>query len=140
MKKFKFTISGSDYDVQVNDIEDNIADVEVNGTSYKVQLHQEVKQTKTPKLVRKPVTKKPGEGQIQKSTTGGTTIKAPLPGTVISIDVNEGDTVTKGQTVMTMEAMKMENNVMSDVAGTVQSIKVNTGDSVLQDDILIVIA
>ncbi|GET21735.1 MULTISPECIES: biotin/lipoyl-containing protein [Prolixibacter] len=141
MKKFKFTISGNQYDVQINDIEDNIADLEVNGTQYKVEIHQEAKKiAKTPKLVRKPVQKAPGEGEIQKRSSKAKAIKAPLPGTILSIAVKEGDTVTKGQTLMVMEAMKMENSIMAEADGTVAAIKVSAGQSVLQDDVLVEIA
>ncbi|GET33920.1 acetyl-CoA carboxylase biotin carboxyl carrier protein subunit [Prolixibacter bellariivorans] len=140
MKKFKFTISGNQYDVQINDIEDNIADLEVNGTQYKVEIHQEVKRNKTPKLVRKPVQKAPGEGEIQKKSSKAKAIKAPLPGTILSIAVKEGDTVTKGQTLMVMEAMKMENSIMAEADGTVAAVKVSAGQSVLQDDVLVEIA
>lgn len=141
MKKFKFTISGNQYDVQINDIEDNIADLEVNGTQYKVEIHQEVKKiAKTPKLVRKPVQKAPGEGEIQKKSAKAKAIKAPLPGTILSIAAKEGDTVTKGQTLMVMEAMKMENSIMAEADGTVAAIKVSAGQSVLQDDVLVEIA
>jgi glutaconyl-CoA/methylmalonyl-CoA decarboxylase subunit gamma len=141
MKKFKFTISGNQYDVQINDIEDNIADVEVNGTQYKVEIHQEVKKiAKTPRLVRKPVQKTPGEGEIQKRSSKAKAIKAPLPGTILSIAVKEGDTVTKGQTLMVMEAMKMENSINAEADGTVTAIKVSAGQSVLQDDVLVEIA
>ncbi|GET28273.1 biotin/lipoyl-containing protein [Prolixibacter sp. SD074] len=140
MKKFKFTISGNQYDVQINDIEDNIADLEVNGTQYKVEIHQEVKRNKTPKLVRKPVQKAPGEGEIRKMSSKAKAIKAPLPGTILSIAVKEGDTVTKGQTLMVMEAMKMENLIMAEADGTVAALKVSAGQSVLQDDVLVEIA
>ena len=141
MKKFKFTISGDQYDVQINDIEDNIADVEVNGTQYKVEIHQEVKKiAKTPKLVRKPVQQAPGEGEIKKKSSAAKAVKAPLPGTIINVTVKEGDTVTKGQTLLVMEAMKMENNILAESDGTVTSIKVSAGQSVLQDDVLVEIA
>ena len=141
MKKFKFTISGDQYDVQINDIEDNIADVEVNGTQYKVEIHQEVKKiAKTPKLVRKPVQQAPGEGEIKKKSSSAKAVKAPLPGTIINVTVKEGDTVTKGQTLLVMEAMKMENNILAESDGTVTSIKVSAGQSVLQDDVLVEIA
>lgn len=137
MKKFKFTISGYDYEVQINDIDDNIADVEVNGTHYKVKIHQEVKQTKTPKLVRTPVIKKPGEGQIKKSGDKSSVVKAPLPGTVMSVAVKDGDNVTKGQTLLVMEAMKMKNNILAESDGIIGNVKVAAGDTVLQDDVLI---
>ena len=138
MKKYKFTIRGNDYDVHLKDIEDNVAELDVNGTIYEVEIHGEVKTTKTPTLIRKPVEKMPGEGQIKKSeSTGKHKVGAPLPGTILKINVTVGDVVTEGQNVMIMEAMKMENNIQTTKGGEVTSIKVNVGDSVLQDDVLI---
>ncbi|MDX8339489.1 biotin/lipoyl-containing protein [Draconibacterium sp. IB214405] len=141
MKKYKFTIRGNDYDVHLKDIEDNVAELDVNGTIYEVQIHGEVKTSKTPKLIRKPVEKMPGEGQIKKTqSTGKHKVTAPLPGTILKINVTVGDVVTEGQNLMVMEAMKMENQVQTTKAGEVTAIKVNVGDSVLQDDLLIEIA
>lgn len=138
MKKYKFTIRGNEYDVHLKDIEDNVAELDVNGTIYEVEIHGEVKTSKTPTLVRKPVEKMPGEGQIKKSqSTGKQKVTAPLPGTILKINVTVGDVVTEGQNVMIMEAMKMENQIQTTKGGEVTSIKVNVGDSVLQDDVLI---
>lgn len=138
MKKYKFTIKGNEYDVKINEIEGEVAQIEVNGTEYSVQLHREVKQSKTPKLVRKPVEKKPGEGTIQKTPTGaGVLVKAPLPGNIFKILVNVGDTIKKGDNLLIMEAMKMENNVLAEKEGVVRVIKVKPGDAVLQGDVLI---
>ena len=138
MKKYKFTIRGNDYDVHLKDIEDNIAELDVNGTIYEVVIHGQIKTSKTPKLIRKPVEQMPGEGQIKKTeSTGKHKITAPLPGTILKINVTVGDVVTEGQNVMIMEAMKMENQIQTAKGGEVTSIKVNVGDSVLQDDVLI---
>lgn len=138
MKKYKFTIRGNDYDVHLKDIEDNIAELDVNGTIYEVEIHGEVKSSKTPKLIRKPVEQMPGEGQIKKAeTTGKHKVTAPLPGTILKLNVHVGDVVTEGQNLLVMEAMKMENQVQTSKAGEVTAIKVNVGDSVLQDDVLI---
>lgn len=141
MKKYKFTISGLDYDVHVKDMEDNLAQVDVNGTIYEVVLQTEVKTTKTPRLIRKPVEKLPGEGQItKKAVTGKFEVLSPLPGTILKVHVAVGDTVTEGQNVLAMEAMKMENQVQTTKAGEIVAIKVNAGDVVQQDDVLIEIA
>lgn len=141
MKKYKFTIRGNDYDVHLKDIEDNVAELDVNGTIYEVEIHGEVKTTKTPTLIRKPVEKMPGEGQIKKkASTGKHKVTAPLPGTILKISVAVGDVVTEGQNVMIMEAMKMENNINTEKEGTVIKILVNAGDTVLQNDVLIEIA
>lgn len=138
MKKYKFTISGNDYDVHIKDLEDNIAEVDVNGTRYEVVVHTEIKTTKTPRLVRKPIEKLPGEGQIKKKeTTGKFEVTAPLPGTILKLNISVGDMVTEGQNVLVMEAMKMENQVQTTKGGEVLSVKVNVGDAVQQDDVLI---
>lgn len=138
MKKYKFTIKGNDYEVRIKDIEDQVANIEVNGTEYNVQLHQEVKTSKTPTLVRKPVAKKPGEGTIARKPIGGAaSVKAPLPGNIFKILVSEGDEVKKGDNMLIMEAMKMENNVLAEKEGVVKSIKIKEGDAVLQGDVLI---
>ncbi len=138
MKKYKFTIRGTDYDVHLKDIEDDIAELDVNGTIYKVEIHGAVKTSKTPILIRKPVEKMPGEGQIKKKEpTGKHKVTAPLPGTILKINVSVGNVVTEGQNILVMEAMKMENQVQTEKGGEITAIKVNVGDSVLQDDVLI---
>jgi glutaconyl-CoA/methylmalonyl-CoA decarboxylase subunit gamma len=138
MKKYKFTINGNDYVVHIRDIEDNIAEVDVNGTHYEVVVHNEIKTTKTPRLVRKPIEKLPGEGQIKKkATTGKHEVTAPLPGTIIKLNVSVGDVVAEGQNLLVMEAMKMENQVQTSRGGEIISIKVKVGDTVLQDDVLL---
>ena len=138
MKKFKFTINGNEYEVEIQDFEDNVASMEVNGTPYKVDVHKEVQVSKTPKLVRKAVpTTQP---KIEKHSAGVSLVKAPLPGNILEISIKEGDAVKKGDKLMIMEAMKMENNVLAEKDGTVSSIKVAVGGAVLQGDVLIEIA
>jgi len=136
MKKFKFKISGNEYGVWVKSIDGNIAKIEVNGTSYDVELERETKTTKTPTLVRKVVPSK--EEKIEKKEGGAPTpIKAPLPGKILSLKVGKGDIVKKGDVILIMEAMKMENNVLATKDGVVETLKVQPGDSVLEGDILI---
>ena len=137
MKKFEFTIKGNKYGVHIKEMEDNVAQIEVNGTAYSVELHQEVKTSKTPRLVRKDVAKKPGEGTIKKTAGGSITLKAPLPGSIFKILVAVGDEVKKGDNMVIMEAMKMENEIKAEKDGVVKAIKVNLGDAVLQGDVLI---
>lgn len=138
MKKFDFTIKGQKYEVLVKDFDDNIAHLEVNGTSYEVEVHKELKVTKTPKLVRQPVVSKPGEGTISKKEGAAIyKVKAPLPGSIFKMNVAIGDTVKKGDVLLIMEAMKMENNIMSEKDGVVKTIKVAVGDAVLQEDVLL---
>jgi len=137
MKSFKFKIHGNEYGVDVIGIEDNIALIEVNGTRYEIEIERKIKQSKTPTLVRAapviPVT--PG---INKKEGGSShPLLAPLPGNITEIKVKTGDIIQKGQILMIMEAMKMENQVLADRAGVVESIHVQVGQSVLQGDVLL---
>jgi len=141
MKKFSFTINGNQYDVEIKDVEDNVAQIEVNGTTYEVEIHQAVKRSKTPTLVRSEIPTKRQDSKIKKSISAtATSIKAPLPGNIIEVLVSEGDEVKKGQKVLTYEAMKMENEVHAEKEGVVKSIKVAKGDSVLEGQELMEIA
>ncbi len=137
MKEFDFTINGNKYSVEIKDFESNQATIEVNGTLYEVEVHKEIKQPKTPKLVRKEVPSPAGSDQIQKSSGQSFSVRAPLPGTILEIYVKQGDKIAVGQNLLNMEAMKMENNIKADKEGTIANIKVSTGDNVLQDDVLI---
>jgi glutaconyl-CoA/methylmalonyl-CoA decarboxylase subunit gamma len=145
MKKFKFTINGNQYETEIQNIDDNIAEVEVNGTLYKVEVERGLKTVKTPKLVRstvapstdiRPSTAKTSSPSAPKGTG---TIKSPLPGVILDIFVKQGDVVKIGQKLLMLEAMKMENNIEADQAGTVVSISKNKGDSVMEGDVLIII-
>ncbi len=137
MKKFDFTIRGNKYKVEIKELEGNFVTLDVNGTTFEVEMHKEVKTPKTPKLVRKEVKRKPGEGMIKKSEKGNV-VKSPLPGNIFKINVSVGDSVKKGDVLLIMEAMKMENNVLAEKDGTIKEIKIKLGDAVLQNDVLLV--
>lgn len=142
MKEYKYTINGTEYKVAVGDIEGNMAQVEVNGIPYKVELSEQAvaKPTvKAPKAASAPRTAS-GEKVIAKATSGATgahVVKAPLPGVVISIAVKVGDTVKASDTVVMLEAMKMENAIHAGRDGKVSAINVNPGDSVLDGAVLL---
>lgn len=138
MKKFKFTIRGNNYEVEIKEFDDNIAKIEVNGSQYDVEVHQEkVKTTKTPTLVRPNVPVDRKDSKIKKTVSNrANALKAPLPGSIFKILKHEGDDVKKGETILIMEAMKMENNIQSEREGKIISLKVKEGDTVLQNDIL----
>lgn len=142
MKEYKYKINGTVYNVTVGDIENNMAQVEVNGTPYKVEMEQTVAPVavSAPRPSAAPRTVS-GEKVIAKPTTtgGAGAIKAPLPGVVLDIKVNVGDAVNAGDTVVILEAMKMENNINADKSGVVKSISVNKGDSVLEGAELLII-
>ncbi len=138
MKKFKFTIRGNNYDVEVKDFEKNIATIDVNGSEYEVEVHQEeIKQSKTPILTRPSVQVTRKDSKIKKTVSRrASQLTAPLPGNIFKVLKKEGDEVKKGDTILIMEAMKMENNIDSEKDGIISSIKVAEGDAVLQNDVL----
>lgn len=140
MKNYKFTINGNEYEVEIIDFEEGTAIMEVNGTPYKVEVHQKVKQSKTPTLVRKEIPIQRKESKIKKSVSTLKSIKAPLPGNIMNIFVKEGDEIKKGDKLLIYEAMKMENVLLAEYDGVVRTIKVSVGDAVLQDDVLLEIA
>ncbi len=137
MKKFKFTIRGNDYDVEIKDFEDGIAKLEVNGTLYKVEVEKESIVQKTPVLRRPAVVKSNDAHKIKKTEGNIFKVKAPLPGNILQIFVKPGDAVKKEDPLMLYEAMKMENKLLSEKEGIVKSINVRVGDSVLQEDVMI---
>ena len=132
MKEYKYKINGNIYKVAIGDIEDNIAHVEVNGTPYKVEME------KAPKAVVKPVVR-PVSTSPAATSTGKSGVKSPLPGVILDIKVNVGDTVKKGQTIIILEAMKMENNINADKDGKITAINVSKGESVLEGTDLVII-
>jgi len=134
MKSFKFTIHGTQYDVVVKSVDDNIANIEVNGTEYQVQINRQVPVTKTPILVRNPV--KAPDSSLHVVTSGNLQVRTPLPGNILNINKNNGDSVKRGEVVLTYEAMKMENKILAEKDGIVRNLKVNAGDIILQDQIL----
>ncbi len=142
MKKYKFTIHGNEYDVHIKSVEDNIIELDVNGSAYQVEVDKSIQPAKTPKLVRArvaPPKEASPEEVVSKEApaTPAGKLSSPLPGTVINIFVREGDTVKVGQKLMILEAMKMENNIDSDKDGKVISIPVRPGQSVMEGDTLI---
>jgi len=132
MKEFKFEIDGRAYQASVEELEDNMAKVVVNGKAFQVKLPQE----------EVPVAR-PSRPQVQSQATapktaGGVfTVKSPLPGSIVKVVVAAGQAVKKGDLLLTMESMKMENNVVSEVDGTVKALLVEAGRNVMQDDKLV---
>ncbi|SDR93585.1 Biotin-requiring enzyme [Polaribacter sp. KT25b] len=140
MKNFKFKINENSYSVKIVSHESDTIDIEVNGTSYAVKMKEEIKKAKTPTLVRS-ASKRPAEplkvSPSSSSSSSNIKVIAPIPGTVLSIDVKVGDEVKLGDRLLVLEAMKMENNIASEKAGTVKAVHVNVGQQVLQSELLI---
>lgn len=141
MKEYKYKINGNTYKVGIGDIDNGVAQVEVNGIPYKVELEQKgtpVTVVKSPRPSAAPRTTS-GEKIITKPTTsaGSAAVTAPLPGVIVSINVKVGDTVKAADTIAVLEAMKMENAIHAGRDGKVSAINVNPGDSVLEGTAII---
>ena len=147
MKEYKYKINGNLYNVVIGDIEENIAHVEVNGTHYTVEMEKKPKAAPAPKPVVRPAAKPAAApapaaaAPAAKPAAGGAKsgVKSPLPGVILDIKCNVGDEVKKGQTVIILEAMKMENSINADKDGKIAAINVSKGESVLEGTDLVII-
>ena len=132
MKEYKFKINGKDYAVKIGEADGKNLTVNVNGANYQVELENAP--------VAAPVQAAPvaqaapaaAPAAAPKAAGAGTTIKSPLPGIIISIDVKEGQAIKRGQKVAVIEAMKMENDILAEADGTITAIHARKGDSVLE--------
>ena len=152
--KYQYTVKGIDYEVEILDIEGNIANVTVNGIPFEVEMKQPVKAGKQKvKLSGEQKESAPTTTSTATDTPAATTtaatkpaaatgkpVVAPLPGTINEIKVKVGDKVNAGDTVVILEAMKMQNNIEAETSGTITSINVNKGDAVMEGDTLVTIA
>ena len=141
MKKFKFTISGNQYEVEVQSFENDKAQVVVNGTQYEVDVEREKEEVK-PVVAPRPKAAPASSAAPAAPAAGdanGVKAVAPLPGTIMQIFVNVGDEVKRGDKILMYEAMKMENNFLAEVDGVIKDIKVKVGDNILQGAVLAII-
>lgn len=142
MKEYKYKINGNLYKVTIGDIEDNIAHVEVNGTPYKVEMEKAPKAAPVARPVVRPAAPAASAAPVVKPaahSAGKSGVKSPLPGVILDVKVSVGDTVKKGQTIIILEAMKMENNINADKDGKITAINVSKGESVLEGTDLVII-
>ena len=141
MKKFKFTISGNQYEVEVQSFENDKAQVVVNCTQYEVDVEREKEEAK-PVIAPRPKAAPAPSATPSAAPAGdanGVKAVAPLPGTIMQIFVNVGDQVKRGDKILMYEAMKMENNFLAETDGVIKDIKVKVGDNVLQGAVLAII-
>ena len=133
MKEYKFKINGKDYAVAIGEADGKMLTVNVNGADYQVELENApVAAPAAPVAAAAPAPAAAAPAAAPKASGTGTTIKSPLPGIIISIDVKEGQAVKRGQKVAVIEAMKMENDILAEGDGTVTAIHARKGDSVLE--------
>lgn len=163
MAKYEYKVKGVDYVVEIQDIEGNIANVTVNGIPFEVEMKQPVKAGKQKVKLSEERRVKSEEFNSSSSSSAtnassatnessapitkpaaaaasGKPVVAPLPGTINEIKVKVGDKVNAGDTVVVLEAMKMQNNIDAETSGTIASINVNKGDAVMEGDTLVTIA
>ena len=145
MNTFKITIDGKNFDVTVNETDKNMASVEVNGASYQV-CYENCAATAAAPVQRPTASARPAtttatpSAKPATSTGSASSIKSPLPGTILVTNVKVGDQVKRGDVLIVMEAMKMENNIMANKDGQVKAIHVTIGQTVAQEDALIDLA
>ena len=151
MNKYQYKVQGVDYEVEIEEVEGNIAKVNVNGIPFEVELQKPINAAKHPTMARpkveapKPVAAAPvaaapaAAAQPAVPAGAGSPVKAPLPGTVTEIKVQQGQQVNVGDVVLVLEAMMMQNNIEAEYAGTVTSITVKPGETVMEGAVLMTI-
>ena len=144
MKTYRFKIFGHDYETRVVRKDEEEIVVSINGQEYKAYLQQTKRRTMakpTEKIFRPQVGQAEGTKitAVPTEAKGPGAVKSPMPGILVKFTVKPGDKVKTGQTILILEAMKMQNNIQSNVDGTVEKISVNEGDSVLEGQELMAI-
>jgi len=153
MNKYQYKVQGVDYEVEIEEVEGNIAKVNVNGIPFEVELQKPINAAKHPTMTRPKVeapkaaaptpapasAAAPAQQPAAAPTGNGTPLKAPLPGTITEVKVTVGQQVNVGDIVLVLEAMKMQNNIEAEYAGTVTSINVKPGDTVMEGSVLLTI-
>lgn len=151
MKQYKYKVNGAQYDVTIDSIVGKIAKVEVNGIPFEVEMQgsslveedlptqvaDEAAATAAPAAA--PASAAAAPAAPAAGPGAGAPVKAPLPGVVAKILVSVGQAVKKGETVLVLEAMKMENNITAETDGKVTGICVAAGDSVMEGTTLVTI-
>ncbi|MBQ5719324.1 MAG: biotin/lipoyl-binding protein [Alistipes sp.] len=144
MQKLNFNINGKHYEATITEVEHNVAEVELNGKKYTIDVERSeavasIPTIATPKAA--PAAAAPAAAPAApKVAAGANSIVAPLPGSVVSISVKAGDAVKAGQQLAVIEAMKMENEILAPADGTVKAVHVSAGQAVQQGDALIDLA
>ncbi|MCR4958716.1 MAG: biotin/lipoyl-binding protein [Prevotella sp.] len=156
MKKYQYKVKGVDYEVEIAAVEGKIAKVNVNGIPFEIEMQKPINAAKHPALaaarpqaaVVTPAAAAPAAAKAAPQPAAqpaaqpagaGNQLKAPLPGTITEVKVQVGQQVNVGDTVLVLEAMKMQNNIESEYAGQVTSILVKQGETVMEGAVLLTI-
>ena len=148
MKKFKFSIDNNPFEVSVTELENGQIDVAVNGSNYIVTIDREATKAANapapkvaPKAAAAPKATPAAAPAAAPAASGSVkTVKSQLPGSVTKLVMEVGQAVKKGDTVLMIEAMKMENEIKAECDGTIAKFYVEAGKSVMADDKLFDIA
>jgi len=147
MKIYNMKINGEHFTAQILEYTVHKAKLLVNDIEYKVEFESEEyvgQHPDTPHLptvvsAEKPVVPTPQPEKPAPVVTATKSVKSPLPGLIMDIKVSVGDSIAKGQTIATIEAMKMESDIVSDFAGTVAEVLVNKGETVKEGQELVAV-
>lgn len=148
MRTYSYTINGARYDVTIESLRDQVAKLNVNGVAFDVEILgaplsegdlPEVAAAAAPAAPVAAAPKAESAPAAKGAAGAGEPVNAPLPGVVTKVLVAAGQAVKKGDTVVVLEAMKMENNITAECDGTVTGICVAAGDSVLEGTTLLTI-
>lgn len=142
MRTYSYTVNGARYDVTIESLRDQVAKLNVNGIAFDVEiLGAPLTEGDLPEVAAAAVpAAAPAAAPAAKGAAGeGTPVAAPLPGVVTKVLVAAGQAVKKGDTVVVLEAMKMENNITAECDGKITGICVAAGDSVLEGTTLVTI-
>lgn len=142
--EYKFRMNGEAFEAAVEEHENNKLDITLNGKHYEIELENNrpkprIAADATAALAAQSIAaQNTMRNVVPSKTPKAKSVKSPLPGVVLDIKVKQGDAVKRGQTVMVLEAMKMENNIEATYEGVVASISKSKGDAVMEGDVLIV--
>ena len=130
IKQYKITVNGKLYDVSVEEVGEILGGVQASKTISTFVNTDNANTNNEKQISNKPQDSIPiDENAIS--------IKAPMPGTILSFNVSVGDTVSEGQVLAILEAMKMENELVAPASGKVKSIHVEKGSSVVENQIIL---
>ncbi len=132
IKQYKITVNGKLYDVSVEEVGEILGGVQASKT---ISTFVNTDNANTNNNNEKQISNKPQDSiPIDENAIS---IKAPMPGTILSFNVSVGDKVSEGQVLAILEAMKMENELVSPASGKVKSIHVEKGSSVVENQIIL---
>ena len=137
MRQVKIKVNGKNYDVEVGDLSISPLTVTVNGAAYSVELEDAALTTAASAqvAVAAPVVAAPAAAPAVAAGSGD--VISPMPGVVLDISVKPGDSVTRGQQVCALEAMKMKSAIRASHDGVVASVEVSEGQRVAHGAVLV---